>query len=52
MTIVMGLDQHRAQITAEWIDTATGESRAAVSRRPTAPRCGDSQHGSAVRTSR
>ena len=23
--IVMGLDQHRAQITAEWIDTATGE---------------------------
>jgi transposase len=25
MAIVMGLDQHRAQITAEWIDTATGE---------------------------
>ncbi len=25
MTIVMGLDQHLAQITAEWIDTATGE---------------------------
>lgn len=25
MTIVMGLDQHRAQITAEWIDTSTGE---------------------------
>src|SRR6202035_1710909 len=25
MTIVMGLDQHRAQITAEWIDTVTGE---------------------------
>ena len=23
--IVMGLDQHRAQITAEWIDTDTGE---------------------------
>ena len=23
--VVMGLDQHRAQITAEWIDTATGE---------------------------
>jgi transposase len=21
----MGLDQHRAQITAEWIDTSTGE---------------------------
>ncbi len=32
MTIVMGLDQHRAQITAEWIDTATGEiARARVS---------------------
>ena len=29
--VVMGLDQHRAQITAEWIDTATGEvSRARV----------------------
>src|SRR4051812_30313701 len=28
----MGLDQHRAQITAEWVDTATGEvSRARVS---------------------
>jgi len=25
MPIVMGLDQHRAQITAEWIDAATGE---------------------------
>jgi transposase len=25
VTIVMGLDQHRAQITAEWIDTETGE---------------------------
>ena len=25
MTIVMGLDQHRAQIAAEWIDTETGE---------------------------
>ena len=24
MTIVMGLDQHRAQITADWIDTASG----------------------------
>ena len=31
MAIVMGLDQHRAQITAEWIDTDTGEvSRARV----------------------
>ena len=27
----MGLDQHRAQISAEWLDTATGEvSRARV----------------------
>jgi hypothetical protein len=25
MAIVMGLDQHRAQITAEWFDTETGE---------------------------
>jgi transposase len=31
VTIVMGLDQHRAQITAEWIDTETGEvSRARI----------------------
>jgi transposase len=31
MTIVMGLDQHRAQITADWVDTTTGEtSRARV----------------------
>ena len=25
MSILMGLDQHRAQITVEWIDTETGE---------------------------
>src|SRR5215210_2873334 len=25
VAIVMGLDQHRAQITAEWLDTSTGE---------------------------
>ena len=25
MAIVMGLDQHRARIAAEWIDTDTGE---------------------------
>jgi transposase len=25
VTIVMGLDQHRAQITADWLDTSTGE---------------------------
>jgi hypothetical protein len=32
VAIVMGLDQHRAQITAEWIDTDTGEvSRAGLS---------------------
>lgn len=33
MTIVMGCDQHRAQITVEWIDTTTGE----ISRRRVAP---------------
>jgi transposase len=33
MTIVMGLDQHRAQITTEWVDTVTGE----VSRSRVAP---------------
>lgn len=33
MTIVMGLDQHRAQITADWLNTDTGE----VSRRRVAP---------------
>ncbi len=31
MSIVMGLDQHRAQITADWLDTGSGEvSRARV----------------------
>src|ERR1700687_1211184 len=31
VTLVMGMDQHRAQISAEWIDTITGEvSRARV----------------------
>src|SRR5918994_2862295 len=29
VTIVMGLDQHRGQVTAEWIDTETGEVRRA-----------------------
>jgi transposase len=33
MSIVMGLDQHRAQITAEWIDASSGE----VSRGRVAP---------------
>jgi transposase len=32
MAIVMGLDRHRAQITAEWLDTGSGEiGRARVS---------------------
>jgi transposase len=32
MAIVMGLDQHRAQVTAEWIDTDSGEiGRARIS---------------------
>ena len=31
MTILMGCDQHRAQITTEWVDTSTGEiSRARI----------------------
>ncbi len=31
MTLVMGMDQHRAQISVEWLDTETGEvSRARV----------------------
>jgi transposase len=31
VSLVMGIDQHRAQISAEWIDTVTGEiSRARV----------------------
>ena len=29
MSIVMGLDQHRAQITANWLDTSTGEVKRA-----------------------
>jgi transposase len=33
VTLVMGLDQHRGQITAEWIKTETGEvSRARTAR--------------------
>ena len=31
MTLVMGMDQHRAQISTEWLDTTTGEiSRARI----------------------
>jgi hypothetical protein len=37
MTLVMGMDQHRAQISAEWIDTLTGKCPARASRRRTAP---------------
>jgi transposase len=29
MTIVMGIDQHRAQLTAEWLETETGEVKRA-----------------------
>ena len=47
MTIVMGLDQHRAQITAEWIDTETGEvSRGRGWRRRIGSRCAGSWRGS------
>jgi len=39
VAIVMGLHQHRAQISAEWIETITGEiSRARVSQGPPALR--------------
>src|SRR6059058_4364153 len=38
MAIVMGLDQHRAQITAEWLDTESGE----IGRARVAP--GDREH--------
>ena len=39
--IVMGLDQHKAQISAEWLDTATGEvsrARVAPAHRQSVPR--------------
>jgi len=42
VTIVMGLDQHRAQITAEWLDTSTGELSRSGSRPAIASGCGDS----------
>ena len=42
MTLVMGMDQHRAQISAEWIDTITGRSRVRGSRRLTGPGSGSS----------
>jgi hypothetical protein len=29
VSIVMGLDQHRAQITADWLDSETGEVKRA-----------------------
>ncbi len=34
MTIVIGLDQHRAQITYDLLDTETGEVKGATARRP------------------
>ncbi len=42
MACVMGLDQHRAQIAAEWIDTMTGETARSRSRRQTGPLSGSS----------
>jgi transposase len=33
VSIVMGLDQHREQITAEWLDTNSGE----INRRRVSP---------------
>jgi transposase len=51
MTIVMGLDQHRAQITAEWLDTDTGEvmrSRIAPAHRASVRRFCEQFRGSEV----
>jgi transposase len=45
VTIVMGLDQHRAQITAEWLDTDTGE----ISRKRIAPADRDAVRAFAAR---
>ncbi len=42
LPIVMGLDQHRAQITAEWIDLATARSPAGGWRQRTGLRSGGS----------
>jgi hypothetical protein len=42
MTLVMGMDQHRAQISAEWIDTVTGEISRRGLLRPTEPKSGGS----------
>ena len=39
MTIVMGLDQHRAQISAEWLDTESGEVLGPGSLRRTVRAC-------------
>jgi hypothetical protein len=56
MTIVMGLDQHRAQITAEWLDTETGEvTRSRISpahRQAERPRAPDRPHPPRPRTPR
>ena len=46
MSIVMGVDQHRAQITAEWIDLATGEPVVRACARLTALGCVGSWGGS------
>jgi transposase len=44
VTIVMGLDQHSAQITAEWLDTDRGE----ISRKRIAPADRDGVRGFAA----
>ena len=46
MSIVMGVDQHRGQITAEWIDLASGEISRARVRRLTVLGCASSWRGS------
>ena len=50
MSIVMGVDQHRAQITAEWIDVLSGEISRARVRRRIVPGCVGSLRGSPARS--
>ena len=53
VTIVMGLDQHRAQITAEWIDTVDRRDlRGRGCARRTGPVCASSLAASLARSSR
>ena len=52
MTIVMGFEQHRAQITTQWLDSMTGEIARVRIAPLTARGCAGSLPGSPVRNSR